>query len=389
MRRFKICVFTGTRAEYGLLRPLMRLIRADKDSLLQVIASGTHLSPKFGLTYREILKDGFKIDMKARMRVGNDSPAGLCAAMSDGLVSIARAYDRLGPDAVVILGDRFEALSAAIASVLMRIPIIHLHGGESTFGVIDESIRHSITKMSWLHFTSTEKYRKRVIQLGEEPSRVFKVGAVGLDSVRTLKLLEKPDLERRLGIVFDGPVAAVTFHPATLESGSAGEQFLALLNALDLFPDLKLVFTMPNADTGRGEIVKLVKRYVRANSKRARAFISLGQLGYLSLLKHAAIVIGNSSSGIIEAPSFRIPTVNIGDRQRGRVQGPTVIDCAPRSADIAAAIKRGLTIGFLKKCGVSKNPYGDGKASPRIFAVLKARIRKGADLKKVFYDLRP
>lgn len=386
MKPFRVCVFTGTRAEYGLLRPVMSLLRGDKDFHLQVLVSGMHLSRKYGATYRQILGDGFKIDARAAMPVGDDSDLGLCNSVSAGLRSISRAYARLKPDAVIILGDRFEALSAAVAAVFLRIPIVHLHGGESTFGLFDEAIRHSITKMSWLHFTSTEIYRRRVIQLGENPGKVFTVGAVGLDNIRTLKFLSKSELSSLLQFSLSGKVAAVTFHPVTLESGSPAAQFSALLTGLDAFPELKIVFTMPNADTGNGEIIALIKDYVRKHPQRAKAFASLGQLRYLSLLKHSDVVVGNSSSGIIEAPSFSIPTVNIGDRQSGRLQGGTVINCAPAAVAIRNALKKALSPAFAAKCRDLKNPYGDGKTSARLVRILKAQLKRGVDLKKVFYD---
>jgi len=365
----------------------MERIRADKSVHLRVIASGMHLSRKFGHTYKEIIKDGFKVDYKAAMPVENDSPSGLCAAVSAGLVSIARAYEKLKPDAVIILGDRFEALSAAIAAVFLKVPIVHLHGGESTFGLIDESIRHSITKMSWLHFTSAETYRNRVIQLGEDPKTVFNVGAIGLDNITSMNLLSRAELSRQLKLGLDGKIAAVTFHPVTLDLEPPRKQFSALLDSLDLFPELKLVFTMPNADPGNATIVKLIKRYVRKYPLRARAFTSLGQLRYLSLLKHAAVVVGNSSSGIIEAPSFFVPTVNIGDRQKGRVQGGTVINCLPSVPAISAAIEKGLSKKFKEQCSNLRNPYGDGKTSMRILKILRENIKRRINLMKVFYDL--
>jgi len=388
MKKSRICVFTGTRAEYGLLRPLMARIRADKNLRLQVIASGMHLSAKFGSTYKEILKDGFTIGYKAFMPVEGDTPLELCSTVSAGLTAIGRAYHKLKPDAVVILGDRFEALSAAIAAVFLRVPIIHLHGGESTFGLIDEPIRHSITKMSWLHFTSTETYRNRVIQLGENPKMVFNTGAIGLDNIASMKLLSRKELSNQLKMDLSGKLAAITFHPVTLDSESPGKQFSALLEALDSFPEFKLIFTMPNADPGNREIVKLIEHYVLKNPSKARAFASLGQLRYLSLLKHAAIVLGNSSSGLIEAPSFLIPTVNIGDRQKGRVQGPSVINCPPQRTAIVSAIKKGLSRGFAEKCLAAKNPYGAGNTAPKILRAIKNSLRGSVDLKKVFYDLK-
>jgi len=388
VKKKTVCVFTGTRAEYGLLRPLMRLIRADAGLRLRVIAAGMHLSPEFGNTYREIIRDGFRIDHRVRLPLGDDSPLGTCRAAAAALEGVGSGYRKLRPDAVVILGDRYEALSAAIAASFMRIPIVHLHGGESTFGLIDEAIRHSITKMSWLHFTSTEKYRRRVIQLGENPGTVFNFGAIGLDNVYSMEFCSKDELSRLLGFDLSGKVAAVTFHPVTLDREPPSRQTSALLKALDSFPELKLVFTMPNADAGNAAVTWSIKKYAARNPLRARCFQSLGQLRYLSLLKNADIVVGNSSSGIIEAPSFHIPTVNVGNRQKGRVQGSSVINCPPAPASIASAIRKGLSPVFLRRCRSAGNPYGRGNTAPRILSVLKGFLKKTPDLEKKFLDIR-
>lgn len=388
MRKYKVCVFTGTRAEYGLLRPLMALIRNDIGLSLQVIAAGMHLDSRFGSTFRQILRDGFSIDAKVHLPLADDSPVGLCRATSKALSGLSLAYSKLKPEAVVILGDRFEALAAAIAAAFMRIPIVHIHGGESTFGLIDEPIRHSITKMSWLHFTATEVYRSRVIQLGEHPRSVYNVGAIGIDNIHSMKLLSKEKLGQLIGMELGEKLAAVTFHPVTLEKEDPGMQFEELLKALKSFPELKLVITMPNADIGSQSIMELIKKFSAGNLGRAKVFSSLGQLGYLSLLKHSSLVIGNSSSGIIEAPSFRIPTVNIGDRQKGRIQSETVINCMPRAGSIKAAIHKALSNDFQACCAKAANPYGHGAVSVKILKVLKRELSRGVNLKKEFYDLK-
>jgi len=384
-KKRKIGIFTGTRAEYGLLKPLMEEIRNDPDLELQIIASGMHLSPEFGLTYKEIEKDGFTINEKVEMLLSSDSPVGISKSVGLGIIGFADALERLKPDITVVLGDRFEALAFAIASYILRIPIAHLYGGEATFGLIDEGVRHSITKMSYLHFTSNEAYRKRVIQLGEHPSRVFNVGALGIDNIKRMKLLSKEEVEKRIGRKFKKRNLLITYHPVTLEKNTAEKQFRELLRALDELDDTLLIFTKANADTEGRIINYLIDKYVEKNPHKAVAFTSMGQLLYLSTMKYVDAVVGNSSSGIIEAPSFKIGTINIGDRQKGRIKAESVIDCKPIYEDIKRALKILYSPSFKEKLKKVKNPYGDGNAALRIKKILKEWDL--TDIKKEFFDV--
>jgi GDP/UDP-N,N'-diacetylbacillosamine 2-epimerase (hydrolysing) len=381
----KICIVTGTRAEYCLLYWLMKKIQEDSELELQIIATGMHLSPEFGLTYRQIEKDGFKIDKKIEMLLSSDTPIGITKSMGLGMISFAEAYADLKSDIVVVLGDRFEIFSAASAAMIARIPIAHLHGGETTEGAFDEAIRHSITKMSHLHFTAAEEYKRRIVQLGEDPARVFNVGGLGIDNIRKLKLMSREEFEDSISFKLDLKNLLVTFHPVTLEHATAGGQFKNLLNALDELQDTKFIFTKPNADTEGRLIVKLIDDYVSRNSHNATAFVSLGQLRYLSALKFVDACVGNSSSGLAEAPTFKIGTINIGDRQRGRLKADSVIDCKPNKDSIVSAIKNLYSKEFQDKLKDVKNPYGDGGAAEKIKEVLK-----GDDLtdilKKKFYN---
>jgi UDP-hydrolysing UDP-N-acetyl-D-glucosamine 2-epimerase len=382
----KICVFTGTRAEYGLLKPLMEKIKQDNELELQIVASGMHLSPEFGLTYKEIEKDGFKIDKKIEMLLSSDTDVGVAKSIGLGVIGFADTLEELRPDITVILGDRFEALAFAIASYTLRIPIGHLYGGEATFGSIDEGIRHSITKLSYLHFTSTQEYRKRVIQLGESPDRVFNVGALGIDNIKSMKLLEKSEVEKALGKSFKKRNLLITFHPTTLEKNSAEKQFRELLKALDELDDTLLIFTKSNADMEGRLINKLIDEYHIKNPEKTVVFTSMGQLLYLSTMKYVDAVVGNSSSGIIEAPSFKIGTINVGDRQKGRIKAQSIIDCEPIYEQIKNALKMLYSEEFQEKLKNVKNPYGDGEASTRILKILKNFNL--SEIKKEFYDLK-
>lgn len=383
----KICVITGTRAEYGLLYPLLKRLKKDRYFKLQIIATCMHLSREFGLTYKLILKDGFKIDKKVPILMSDDSPKGISKSLGIGVIGIAGALKKLKPDMVVLLGDRFETFSAAIASFISRIPIIHFNGGELTEGLIDEGIRHSITKMSYLHFVSTKEYKKRVVQLGESPQRVFVVGSLGIDNIKEMPLYSKRELEKRLGFKFGKKNALVTFHPVTLEKNTSARHFRELLGALDNFPELKIIFTKPNADTEGRIIIKLIDGYVAKNPRRSISFVTMGQKGYLSAMKYADVVVGNSSSGIIEAPSFHKPTVNIGDRQRGRIKADSIIDCRPSHQDIAKAMKKSFSGDFISLCQKIKNPYGNGSSAERAIAIIKAESKKQIDIKKKFFDI--
>lgn len=384
--QLSICIVTGSRAEYGLLLPLMKSIRQDKSLQLQVIVTGMHLSPEFGLTYREIEKDGFIIHEKVEMLISGDSEVAIAKSTGIGIMGISDALQRLQPDWVVLLGDRFETFGAATAAHLLKIPIAHLHGGELTEGATDDAFRHSITKMAYLHFTSTDEYRKRVIQLGEDPARVFNTGAIGLDNIKGLSLLPKKQLEKELGFDGLGKTFLVTFHPVTLENRSSESQVKELLSALDAFPTQKIIFTMPNADAGGRIIGQMLQEYEVQHPGRVKCFTSLGQLKYLSLLQHVLMVVGNSSSGIIEAPAFKIPTVNIGSRQDGRFKPATVIDAKPEKRSIEAAIRKAYSPDFLHRCANAANPYGKGNAAVQIMKQIR-KFGKLNNTAKKFYDL--
>lgn len=381
----KICVVTGTRAEYGLLRWVMEGIREASDLKLQIIATGMHLSPEFGLTYREIESDGFRIDHKVEMLLSSDTSAGLAKSMGLGMIGFGDVLQQLRPDLMLVLGDRFEIFSAAAAAMVARIPIAHLHGGEATEGLIDESIRHSITKMSHLHFVAAEEYRKRVIQLGESPDRVHLVGGLGIDSIKKLKLLDRASLEVSLGFKLLQKNLLITFHPVTLENATCSNQMAELLAALETLEETRLIFTMPNADTDGRVLFEMIKEFVVGHAN-ASVFTSLGQLRYLSCIQHVDGVVGNSSSGLAEVPSFCKGTVNIGERQRGRLKAESVIDCAPERADIVAALEQLYSPVFQEKLKTVRNPYGDGGASKRVVEILE-RVSLESILKKRFYDL--
>jgi GDP/UDP-N,N'-diacetylbacillosamine 2-epimerase (hydrolysing) len=345
-----------------------------------------HLSPEFGLTYRQIEADGFSIDKKVEMLLSSDSAAGITKSMGLGMIGFADAFTELQPDLVLLLGDRFEIFSAAAAAMVCRIPIAHCHGGEATEGVIDESIRHSITKMSHLHFTATETFRNRVIQLGESPDTVFNVGALGIESINRLSLLNKEQFEESIGFELGKKNLLVTFHPVTLEFNSAETQFRSLLEVLQALPDTKVIFTKANADTDGRIINQMIDEFVRKYPQQAIGFTSLGQLRYLSALQHVDAVVGNSSSGLLEVPTFKKPAVNIGDRQRGRIKAKSVIDCKPDAESINAAIDIALSPAFSASIKNIQNPYGVGNASEKIIDVLKKTEYKGL-LKKQFHDL--
>ena len=377
----RIGIMTGTRAEYGLLKSLMQEINKDNDLELYLIVSGMHLSPEFGMTYKEIEEDGFEINAKVEMLLSSDSPAGISKSIGLGVIGFADEFQRADLDMLILLGDRYEALSAAISAMVMRIPIAHLHGGELTEGAIDEGIRHSITKMSYLHFTSTEQYRNRVIQLGENPERVFYVGALGVENIKKINLMTKEELEKSIHFEIDENTVIVTYHPVTLENNTVEEQFLNLLEVLDRNPKIRMIFTKANADTNGRIVNELIDKYAAQNSERACAFMSLGQKRYLSALKYCRIVIGNSSSGIIEAPSFGKPIINIGDRQKGRICADSVINCGYTQQEIQQAMETALTKEFENKASNCRNPYEKENTAANIISV-KIKLKKG------FYDIK-
>ena len=385
MSKRKICIVTGTRAEYGLLYWLMKEIELDEKLELQIIVTGMHLSPEFGLTYQEIEKD-FKIDKKVEMLLSSDTSVGISKSMGLAQISFAEAYEELSPDIIVVLGDRYEIFSAVSAAMIARIPIAHLHGGEATEGLIDEPIRHSITKMSHLHFTAADKYKDRVIQLGEQPNRVWNVGGLGIENIKRLKLFSKVEFEKSIDFTLNKKNILVTFHPVTLENATAEVQFTELLHALDQLESTNIIFTKANSDTDGRLINKMIDDYVKTNQHKSIAFTSLGQLRYLSALQYVDAMVGNSSSGLIEAPSFKIGTIDIGDRQKGRIKASSVIDTKNTKESILEGFERLYSTQFQKELLKTINPYGDGYSSGKIINILRD-IKLENILKKSFYDL--
>ena len=382
----KVCVVTGTRAEYGLLKPVIDKIYTNENLELQLLVTGMHLAPEFGLTYKEIEQDNYPIAGKVEMLLSSDTPVGVTKSMGVALISFADYFSVSKPGIVIILGDRYESFMAALAAMIARIPIAHIHGGELTEGAIDEAIRHSITKMSQLHFTSTEGYRNRVIQLGEQPDMVYNVGALGVENAKTVKLLRKESLETALEFHFTEPTIMVTYHPVTLESLTAGKQFRNILDVIDKHKEISVIFTKANADTDGRVINEMINDYVAGNGKRCRGYVSLGQLRYLSALQFCTAVVGNSSSGVIEVPSFGIPTVNIGDRQKGRICADSVINCGNSINDIESALSRALSSDFRDKAKGVKNPYEGEHTSDKIVEVIQQALDRGIQMKKAFFD---
>lgn len=352
----KICVATGTRADYGILSLLMQAIKSHPDLQLQIIATNMHLSPEYGCTYQEIEKDGFIIDKKVEMLVSGNTATATAKSLGLGIIGFTDALNELKPDILVILGDRYEMLGMASAALLLRIPIAHISGGDVTEGAFDDAIRHSITKMSSLHFTSTETYRKRVIQLGEEPQYVFNVGSLSIDNMKRIQLMNKSEFEAAIDFKLAPHNALVTFHPETVNPSSSEKHFGNLLKCLETFPG-NIIFTKPNSDTGSQAISQMIDRYTASHTNTSKAFVSLGYLRYLSALQFMDVVIGNSSSGLLEVPSFHIPTINIGNRQKGRLHGESVIDCDTSVQGIQNALQGALSPGFQKKAADARNPY--------------------------------
>jgi len=369
-----------------VLKPLIDELKVEKNVELQLIISGMHLSPEFGLTYKEIDLEGFSAIEKVEILLSSDTPVGVSKAMGLGMISFSEALDRLKPDLLVGLGDRFELFALATAALVQNIPIAHIHGGEVTSGAYDDAFRHSITKMSNIHFASTEIYKKRIIQLGENPKTVFNVGALGLDNIKKIKLLSKSELEKSLSFNLDKPFFIVTFHPVTLENNSAEKQTTELLNALEKFKDYKIIITKPNSDNDGRVIIKLIDEFVNKHKDRVKSFNSLGQLRYLSSLKYAEMMIGNSSSGIIEMPFFKKPTINIGDRQKGRIFPNSVIQCEPNEKSITNAIKKAIENKSKKDFSPSVNIFGNGNTAKQIKKIL-IKMDYTNIIKKEFYDL--
>lgn len=382
----KICVVTGSRAEYGLLSRLMRLIKDDSELCLQIIATNMHLSPVFGLTYKEIEKDGFQINKKVEMLLSSDTANATAKSVGLAIIGFADAYEDLKPDMLLVLGDRYEILAAVASALFHRIPVAHLYGGEVTEGAYDDAIRHAITKMSHLHFTSTEEYHNRVIQLGEEPNRVFNVGALGIDNIKFLKLLSRQDLEESLNFQIQGKCVLVTFHPVTLENNTAEEQMQSLLQALESVADLRIIFTLPNSDTNGRIIIQMINQFVEKNKIRSIAFTSLGQIRYLSALQYVSAVVGNSSSGIIEVPFFGIPTLNIGNRQKGRLKANSVLDCEPFLSSIREKLLLVLSVQMKNIGQMVTSPYFKENTAIEILSIIKNTPIDNL-IKKEFYNL--
>lgn len=381
----KICIVSGTRAEYGLLRWIMEGIRQSPELELQLVVTGMHLSSEFGMTVDAIEDDGFTVDHKVEMLLSSDTAVGVTKSMGLGMIGFADALAELKPDLLLLLGDRYEIFAVAAAAMIARIPIAHLHGGETTEGAFDEAIRHSITKMSHLHFVAAEEYRRRVIQLGEQPEHVFNVGGAGIDNIERLKLLGRDELEAALNFKLAKRNLLITFHPVTLEQNASAQQMNELLAALAELKNTGLIFTMPNADTEGRILFRQIELFCEKYSQ-ARAYTSLGQLRYLSCIQHVNGVIGNSSSGLIEAPSFKKGTINIGDRQRGRLKAASVIDCEPEHNSIRTALERLFSAEFQAQLSAVENPYGSGGASEAVVNILE-KISISGLLKKTFNDL--
>lgn len=379
----KICAVTTTRADYGIMRPLLKKLDSEDWADLKVAVSGTHLLKSFGNTISEIEADGLCIDAKISiMSKNNENVTDTADIMAKTVKKFTEYFLVSKPDVILVLGDRFEMFEAAAAAVICRIPLVHIAGGETTEGAIDEAFRHSITKMSFLHFASTEEYRRRIIQLGEDPKRVFNTGALGVENVKKVKCLSRKQLSQELGFELDRPYAVVTFHPVTLEKQSALKQLNELLNVLKNHPEMKFIITKANADPEGQKINEELEKFVRKNG-HCILVASLGTLKYFSAIKHSVCVIGNSSSGIVEVPSFNKPTVNIGDRQKGRIQADSIINCKPEEKDIERALRKAL-----KYEGKTVNPYGNGRTSDRMVKILKDTFHgRKIDLKKTFYDL--
>lgn len=381
----KIAIATGTRSEFGLLRPLVQAVENDRQFDLQLIVSAMHLSPEFGYTVNEIQEQGFTIVRKIECLLSSDSAVGVSKSIALAISGFADAFDDLQPDLLIVLGDRTEILGAVIAATSANIPIAHLHGGETTEGAYDEGIRHAITKLSHLHFTSTEVYKKRVIQLGELPESVFNVGAIGLDSIKKLDLLSKDEFEKSIGAKLKTINILVTYHPVTLEVESPEETFQNLLNVLDEIENAQIIFTYANSDKNGRVINKMIEQYASKNKNKAVSFSSLGQLRYLSALQYVSVVVGNSSSGILEVPAFNIPSIDIGDRQKGRISPKSVIHCASDFKSIKASLNKVLRDEFIREIQNQEQIFGKGNTTEKIIKILKSELK--IDLKKSFYDI--
>ena len=384
----KICIITGTRAEYGLLKPLIDKIYKSKDLELQLVVTGMHLSPEFGLTYKEIEEDGYPITSKIEMLLSSDTSVGITKSIGVALIGFADYYEQYKPNMVIILGDRYEMLAAAISAMVAKVPIAHIHGGELTEGVMDEAIRHSITKMSHIHFTSTEEHRNRVIQLGEQPQFVYNVGALGIENIKSIQLLDKETLEKQIKFRFTCKTIMVTYHPVVMENISTKKQFSNILEVLHAHNEISVIFTKANADMDGRIINQMIDDFVNEHRERCSAYTSLGQLKYLSTLQFCRAVVGNSSSGIIEVPSFGIPTVNIGDRQKRRTHAKSVLNCGNDKTVIEIALQQALSDEVANKAKNIRNPYEAEHTSDQMITIITQVLDYGVDMKKKFFDMR-
>lgn len=382
----KICIVTGSRAEWGLLSGLARKIVDDPELELQIVATNMHLSPEFGLTYREIEQQGFRINRKVEMLLSSDTANATAKSVGLATIGFADAYEELKPDLLLVLGDRYEILAAVTAALFYKIPVAHLHGGEITEGAYDDAIRHAITKMSHLHFTSTEEYRRRVIQLGEQPERVFNVGAIGIDNIRHVKLLDRETLEKQLNFSFGEKSVLVTYHPETLEDMPVEEQCRNLLDALATLEEMRIIFTLPNSDTGGRIIIEMIDDFVRQHKDRATVYTSLGQLRYLSALQYVTAIAGNSSSGILEVPSFGKPVLNIGNRQKGRIAAASVVHCGTALSEIKEGLEKVFSEDFIRLAKKVSNPYEKAETATGIIEIVKNFPLSGL-IQKNFYTL--
>ena len=386
MRKRKICVVTGTRAEYGLLYWTLKALENAPQIELQLCVTGMHLSPEFGLTYQEIEEDGFHIAKKVENLMSSDTPVGVSKSMGLAMISFSEAFDSLNPDLLLVVGDRFEIFAAVSAALIASIPVAHCHGGELTQGAFDDALRHAITKMSHIHFCAAEEYRKRVLQMGENPRLVFNTGSLGTENINRLKLLNRNEFEKAINFKLNKKNLLITYHPVTLERNTAADQFKALLDAIDELADTNLIFTKPNADTDGRIIIQMIDKYVKENNDKAIAFVSMGKIKYLSAMQFVDAVVGNSSSGILEAPSFKTGTIDIGDRQKGRLKAKSVIECVNDKESISRGISTLYSDEFKKIIQTVENPYDQGNTSEKIVNLLK-EVNLEQLTKKEFCDI--
>jgi len=378
---------TGTRAEYGLLEPLICELNKDAFFDVRIAVTGTHLSKDYGLTYQAIESDGYPIDCKIEILPEENSPNATAIAMSNAIERFSEYFDREKPDLLVLLGDRYEAFAVAAAAVIKLVPIAHIHGGEISEGAYDDCFRHCITKMSQIHFPCCEEYRKRIIQLGEQPKRVFNVGALGIENIKKMNLLSKEALEEAIAWKLERPYVVVTFHPVTLDQKDSCEDLEEMLKAIDDVEDMQFVITKANADDGGVQINRRLQEYVAQHPEKTRLFDNLGQVNYLSAVRHCEFVLGNSSSGIIEVPAFQKPTVNIGIREKGRVQADSIINCEPTYADIAAALKKARSDEMKLLCQTIVSPFDGGETAKKIKNQLKRYLKTTHTVQKSFYNI--